>query len=83
MYKSGFLHSPFASLAMLHVLESTGKLEATAQSISGNPLNILMANKSVFRNEFMMIQDKYLLEFQDLKFILNQPRQKHNILMKI
>lgn len=37
--------------------------EATAQSISGNTLNILMANKSIFRNEFTMIQDQYLLNF--------------------
>jgi len=51
--------------------------EATAQSISGNPLNILMANNSIFRNEFTMIQVKYLLEFWGFKCLFLQIEGTH------
>jgi len=55
--------------------------EATAQSISGNPLNILMANNSIFRNEFTMIQVKYLLEFWGFKCLFLQNEGTHKKLI--
>jgi len=55
--------------------------EATAQSISGNPLNILMANNSIFRNEFTMIQVKYLLEFWGFKCLFLQMEGTHKKLI--